>query len=120
LILIDTQTITESFENGTDIEELLSSLKQKISGLEDSTLGSNTGQSHLDVIKETIQEIEKDCDQASQSNLPGIDTGLTILNRAMGGWRNTNFIIVAAHSGVGKNFTCSSLCHQTSTESNMG
>lgn len=102
LIRIGSQTIADAYENGTDIEVLLDSLKQNISSLEDSTLGSNTGQSHSDVIHETIKEIEKDCEQTSKGKLPGVDTGLTILNKATGGWRNTNFIVVAARPGVGK------------------
>jgi len=102
LIKIGAETITEAYEEGTDIEDLLNSLKRKISTVEDSTLSSNTGQSHLDVIMETIKEIEKDCVQAKSGNQPGITTGLRTLNNATGGWRNTNLIIVAARPGVGK------------------
>ena len=102
LIKIGTETVTEAFEEANDIEDLLNSLKRKISAVEDSTLSSNTGQTHLDVIMETIKEIEKDCVQAKSGSQPGITTGLRTLNNATGGWRNTNLIIVAARPGVGK------------------
>lgn len=102
LIRIGTETVSEAYQDGTDIEDLLSSLKQKISAIEDSTLGANTGQTHFEVIRETIKEIEKDCIQAKNGKQPGITTGLRILNAATGGWRNTNLIIVAARPGVGK------------------
>lgn len=102
LIRIGTETVSEAYQEGTDIEDLLSSLKRKVSAVEDSTLGANTGQSHFEVIRETIREIEKDCVQAKAGKQPGITTGLRTLNNATGGWRNTNLIIVAARPGVGK------------------
>ena len=102
LIKIGTETVTEAYEDGTDIEDLLSSVKRKISTIEDSTLSANTGQSHFEVIRETIREIEKDCVQAKEGKQPGITTGLRTLNNATGGWRNTNLIILAARPGVGK------------------
>lgn len=102
LIKIGTETVTEAYQDGTDIEDLLTSLKQKISAVEDSTLGANTGQSHFNVIRETIKEIEKDCVQAKNGKQPGITTGLRTLNNATGGWRNTNLVIVAARPGIGK------------------
>ncbi|MDD2304492.1 MAG: replicative DNA helicase [Prolixibacteraceae bacterium] len=102
LIRIGSETINEAYEEGTDIEDLLNSVKSKISAIEDSTLSSNTGQSHIDVIRETLKEIEIDCLQAKAGKQPGITTGLRTLNNATGGWRNTNLIIVAARPGVGK------------------
>jgi len=102
LIRIGTETVTEAYQNGIDIEDLLSSVKRKISVVEDSTLGANTGQSHFDVIREALKEIEIDCVQANAGKQPGITTGLRILNNATGGWRPTNLIIVAARPGVGK------------------
>jgi replicative DNA helicase len=102
LIRIGSETINEAYEDGTDIEDLLNSVKRKISTIEDSTLSPNTGQSHFDVIRETISEIEKDCIQAKKGIQPGITSGLKSLNNATGGWRNSNLIIVAARPGVGK------------------
>lgn len=102
LIKIGSETINEAYEEGTDIEDLLNSVKWKISTIEDSTLSPNTGQSHFDVIMETLREIEKDCVQAKKGIQPGITSGLKSLNNATGGWRNTNLIIVAARPGVGK------------------
>lgn len=102
LIKIGTETITEAYEEGSEIDELLTSAKQKLSILEDCSLGTNTGQSHSDVINEAIMEIEKDCVQASAGIQPGITTGIRALNNATGGWRNTNVVIVAARPGMGK------------------
>lgn len=102
LIRIGSETINEAYCEGIDIEDLLNSVKLKISTIEDSTLSPNTGQSHFDVIRETIKEIEKDCVRAKDGKQPGITTGLRTLNNATGGWRPTNLIIVAARPGIGK------------------
>lgn len=102
LIRIGTETVSESFEEGIDIEDLLNSVKRKVSAIEESTLGSNTGHSQINVIRETLKDIETDCIQAKQGKQPGITTGLRTLNNASGGWRNTNLIILAARPGVGK------------------
>jgi replicative DNA helicase len=102
LIRIGSETINEAFEEGTDIEDLLNSVKRKLSIIEDSTLSPNIGQSHHDVIRETLKEIEKDCVQSKEGKQPGITTGLRTLNNATGGWRPTNLIIIAARPGVGK------------------
>lgn len=102
LIKIGSETIFEAYDEGADIEDLLNSIKQKLSILEDSTLGSNTGQSQMHVIRETIKEIETDCVQAKNGKQPGITTGIQTLNNAIGGWRNTNLVIIAARPAVGK------------------
>lgn len=96
------ELISEAYEPGADIEDVVSLAKQRFSAIEDSSLGSNTGQSHSEVIRETIREIEKDCIQVKDGKQPGITTGFKTLNNATGGWRNTNLIILAARPGVGK------------------
>lgn len=96
------ELILEAYEPGADIEDVISLAKQRFSVIEDSSLGSNTGQSHSNVIRETIREIEKDCIQVKDGKQPGITTGFKILNNATGGWRNTNLIVLAARPGVGK------------------
>ncbi|NEW81138.1 MAG: replicative DNA helicase [Mariniphaga sp.] len=102
LIKMGSETITEAFEDGAEIEDLINSAKQKISSLEDCFMGSNTGQSHADVFQDMIMEIETDCNEANEGKQPGITTGIKILNNATGGWRNTNLIIIAARPSVGK------------------
>lgn len=102
LIKIGTETIMEAYEDGNDIEDLINSVKTKISIIEDSTLGSNTGQSHGQVIRETMTKMEKECVEAKAGKTPGITTGFQSLNKATGGFRPTNLVILAARPGVGK------------------
>ncbi|HEY3389884.1 MAG TPA: DnaB-like helicase N-terminal domain-containing protein, partial [Prolixibacteraceae bacterium] len=102
LIKIGSETIAEAYDESAEIDDLINSARQKISNLEDSTLGSNTGQSQADVYQDMILEIETDYKEAKQGRQPGITSGLKILNNATGGWRDTNLIIIAARPSVGK------------------
>ena len=102
LIRIGTETVSEAFCEGVEVEDLLTELKQKISILENSSFGINAGLSQSDIINEAIIELEKDCINTQEGRQPGITTGLGTLNQATGGWRNTNLIIIASRPGVGK------------------
>lgn len=102
LIKIGSETVTESFDEGADIDDLLSNLKRKISDLEDYSFGADFGKSQKFTVNEAIIETEKDCAEAKKGKQPGITTGLYDLNQATGGWRDTNLIIVAARPGIGK------------------
>ena len=102
MIKISTETISEAYEEGADIEDLLNSLKRKISALEDSSLGSNTGMFQSDVFQKMIIEVEADCREHAKGKQPGITTGIYELNRATGGWRNGNLVIFASRPAVGK------------------
>lgn len=102
LIRISGETIEDGYDSSQDIDLILSNVKNKISLLEDSTNGINTGLSQSDVVTTAIMEIERDCNEVRMGQLPGINTGLKCLNDATGGWRNGNFIIIASRPGVGK------------------
>lgn len=102
LIRIGFETTNEAFDTFAEVEELLSNLKMKITTIENSTAGCNAGQIQDEVIEEALEEIDIDCKIANTGKQPGINTGLFELNRATGGWRNTNLIILAARPGIGK------------------
>ena len=102
LIRISSETQSEAYDDGQDVEDLISSLKNKISLIEDLGSGCNTGQSQADVIQDAIMAIEKDCEAAVDGKIPGIPTGLRILNNATGGWRAPDLILLAARPGIGK------------------
>ena len=102
LIRIGSETTTESFQDGADIEDIINNLKQKINELENYSIGSSSGQFQSEVLNETIIEIENDCKENEAGRQPGITTGLFDLNQATGGWRRTNLIILAARPGIGK------------------
>lgn len=102
LIRISSEIQTESYDDTVDIEDLISDARTKLNEVDNLILCSNTGQTSALVAFEAIKEIESDCKATELGISPGIDTGLKDLNRALGGWRNTNLIILAARPSVGK------------------
>jgi replicative DNA helicase len=50
--------------------------------------------------------MESDCANFRDSKPSGISTGLFDLNRATGGWKPTNIIILASRPGIGKTSLC--------------
>jgi len=102
LIRIGLEITSEAYDPNADVDELLNSLKLKLSGIDNFAASSNTGQSQANVIQDTIQKIETDCLLAKEGKSPGIPTGIKTLDRATGGWRNTNLIIIASRPSIGK------------------
>ncbi|MGV8136473.1 MAG: replicative DNA helicase [Mangrovibacterium sp.] len=102
LIRVSSEIQHESYDNETDIDDLISSARSKLSDIDDIVLCANSGQTSPVVAAEALKELEKDAIASKEGICPGINTGLTDLNRATGGWRNTNLIIIAARPGVGK------------------
>jgi replicative DNA helicase len=102
LIRIGTETTTIAYDDNEDIEIMINNLRQSISTIDDYFAGNNTGKSQSEVIKEAIIDIEKDCIEVKQGRQPGINTGFFELNKLTGGWRNSNFIVLASRPSVGK------------------
>ena len=102
IIKIGLETKIEASEENADIDELINNLKQRVSSLDDYSAGSNIGKLQAVVLEESILEIEKDCMAFERGIQPGITTGLMELDVALGGWRDTNFIILASRPGIGK------------------
>lgn len=102
LIRIGSETVNSAFDETADIDDLISNIKQQLSIIEDYSLGSDIGRSQPVVIQEALDEMNLDCIATKSGKQPGITTGLWEVNHATGGWRNSNFILVAARPGVGK------------------
>lgn len=102
LIRIGIELTDQSFDECSDIEEIINNLKQKLNTIDEYSIGQNDGQSQKYIISEAIQEIEQDFEENKQGRSPGITTGLLDLNFATGGWRKTNLIILASRPAVGK------------------
>lgn len=96
-----TELIKMAFE-GEDVEVISNEWKQFGDSLDDIFAIANTGSHIKQVLKNTIQEIELDCQTVNQMKSPGIPTGFSSLDDITGGWRGGNLIILAARPGVGK------------------
>jgi replicative DNA helicase len=102
LIRIGLEIASDAYDQSADIEDLLNTFKLKLSGIDNYAASSNTGQSHTNAMLETILNIEAGCTLAKEGKSPGIPTGIKTLDRATGGWRNANLIILASRPSVGK------------------
>lgn len=102
LIRLGMKLTDESFDESKDVEEIINNLKAGITTIDEFSVGQNNGMDQFSVIQQSIREIEEDCELAKKGVQPGVTTGLQVLNRATGGWRKTNFILVASRPGVGK------------------
>lgn len=102
LIRVSTEIQVDSYDDQQDLEELLSGARSKIGDIDSLILGSCSGQMSQVVAEDALKELEKDCVATKSGKTPGISTGFYDLDDALGGWRNTNLIILAARPSVGK------------------
>lgn len=102
LIRISSEIQNESYDDTVDIEDLLSDARHKLNEIDNFIVSSNPGQTTDVVAKDALKDIEADAEAIKAGISPGISSGISDLDRALGGWRDTNLIILAARPGVGK------------------
>jgi len=102
LIRIGSETVENGFNDEIEFYDQLIQLKNKFEAIENGSTSGNGGRSQMEVLSSAIIDIEKDCSNVESGRPPGIGTGLSLLNKHTGGWRETNLIIIAARPGVGK------------------
>ncbi|MDR1847667.1 MAG: replicative DNA helicase [Bacteroidales bacterium] len=99
LIRLSTETITEAYDETTDVLGLLDKTETKFLEINDSNF--NTGYKDMPVLwTQTIKEIEE-LKQSENSTL-GISSGFIELDRQIGGFQNGTLIILAARPSMGK------------------
>ena len=102
IITISSGITSKSFDDNTDIEEIIGDIRLGLSEIENMGISAQSGKHQTQVIDETCIEMEADCAKYEKGVAAGITTGFTLLDEALGGWRNTNLAIVASRPGVGK------------------
>ncbi len=99
LIRISSETIRNSYEDTTDVFELLDDCEQQLFSITEKNL--NKSYSKMDsLIMQAIKEIEEKKD--SDTGLTGVPTGFTGLDRITSGWQKSDLMILAARPGMGK------------------
>ena len=99
LIRISSDIIQKSYEDSTDVFELLDEAGQ---GIFNITLNNIKQQAKdLNIL---LSEARNKLVEASESetSLTGVPSGFTEIDRITGGWQNSDLIIVAARPGAGK------------------
>ncbi len=98
LIKISSEIIEESYDETTDVFDLLDRAESKLYEVTQGNIkrSSETAQSLVIQAKKRIEEI------ASKEGLSGVPTGFHALDKLTSGWQPSDLIIVAARPGMGK------------------
>ncbi|MCD0466546.1 MAG: replicative DNA helicase [Flavobacterium circumlabens] len=98
LIRISTEIIEDSYDETTDVFDLLDKAESKLYEVTQGNIkrSSETAQSLVLQAKKRIEEIAK------QEGLSGVETGFTNLDKLTSGWQPSDLIIIAARPAMGK------------------
>lgn len=99
LIRIGGEIVSDSFEDKTDVFELLDKAEQDLFEIGNSYLKKDS-ESIKDILVRTLDEIEEARKQ--KDDLTGVPSGFAALDAITGGWQKTDLIILAARPAVGK------------------
>jgi replicative DNA helicase len=117
LIEIASEIQRESFEDKTDVSDLLDSAQQKIFEISERSMRNET-LSISDVIEKTIEEME--IASARGDGFSGVPSGFTSLDRITSGWQPSDLIIVAARPAMGKTAFVLSMARSIAVDFNRG
>lgn len=98
LIRISSEIIEESYDESTDVFDLLDKAESKLYEVTQGNIkrSSETAQSLVIQAKKRIEEI------AGKEGLSGIASGFDKLDKITSGWQPSDLIIIAARPGMGK------------------
>jgi replicative DNA helicase len=98
LIKISSEIIEESYDETTDVFDLLDKAESKLYEVTQGNIkrSSETAQSLVIQAKKRIEEI------AGKEGLSGVATGFELLDKVTSGWQPSDLIIIAARPGMGK------------------
>jgi replicative DNA helicase len=98
LIRISSEIIEESYDETTDVFDLLDKAESKLYEVTQGNIkrSSETAQSLVIQAKKRIEEI------AGKEGLSGIATGFNLLDKITSGWQPSDLVIIAARPGMGK------------------
>lgn len=108
LIRVSTETIKDSFEDTTDVFELLDSAERNLYEITEQNL--STGFESLKALAVKARN-EIETVSAKADGLTGVPTGFEELDKMTSGWQKSDLVIVAARPGMGKTAYTLSLAH---------
>ena len=99
LIKISTETITNAYEETSDVLELLDNAEKNLFALAEGNIRRNYEDMHS-LITKAIKEVETAANQTA--GVTGVPSGFTELDRVTAGWQKSDLIIIAARPAMGK------------------
>ncbi|AWG27080.1 replicative DNA helicase [Flavobacterium kingsejongi] len=114
LIKISSEIIEESYDDATDVFDLLDKAESKLYEVTQGNIkrSSETAQSLVIQAKKRIEEI------ANKEGLSGIATGFDKLDKLTSGWQPSDLIIIAARPGMGKTAFVLSMARNVAIDGN--
>lgn len=101
MIRVCSNKINECYDEGNDVYDLITSHESELKRLSDHIVISQNIE-FKDVIKESMDELEKRSENYRNNIHNGIHTGLCDLDRITGGWQNGDLIVLAGRPSMGK------------------
>jgi len=101
LIRISTDTLQKSYEDTSDVFELLRYAEENIFSISNTNI-KKTFEHIKTILARSLDEIEA----AKNQEFNGVPSGFTSLDRITGGWQKSDLIILAARPGNGKTSFC--------------
>jgi len=99
LIKISTDTIRKSFEDTTDVFDLLDETESNLFAISENNLRKKA-----QLMPELVHKVLNQIDNArkSDNSFSGVPSGFGELDKVTGGWQRSDLIIIAARPGMGK------------------
>ncbi len=115
LIKISNEIIEESYDETTDVFDLLDTAESKLYEITQGNIkrSSETAQQLVIQAKKKIQEI------ANREGLSGIPSGFDKVDKLTSGWQPSDLIIIAARPGMGKTALTLSMARNVAVEHNI-
>lgn len=112
LIKISSEIIEESYDESTDVFDLLDNAEAKLYEITQGNIkrSSETAQNLVIQAKKRIEDI------ANKKGLSGIPSGFSRIDRLTSGWQPSDLIIIAARPGMGKTALALSMARNMAVE----
>ncbi len=99
LIQISSEIQKESYEETTDVFELLDKMEQSLFEISEKNIRKNYSDMKS-IMREAIHEME--IRKTQKDGLTGVPSGFTSLDRVTSGWQKSDLVIIAARPAMGK------------------
>lgn len=115
LIKISNEIIEDSYDESTDVFDLLDAAESKLYEVTQGNIKRSTETAHSLVIqaKNRIQEI------SNKDGLSGVPSGFDKLDKLTSGWQPSDLIIIAARPGMGKTALTLSMARNIAVGNNI-
>ncbi len=99
LIRISDIIIKESYEDSTDVFDILDKAEKQLFAVSETNLRRNYADMPS-LVKQAIKQIENSRDQ--EGHISGVPSGFSAIDRVTAGWQKSDLIVLAARPGMGK------------------